>query len=365
MDLHDHPSSSGRRRRGRAAAAGYNPGYSHNTIESVLDIIADHDHEDFKTTNLLPLKDEGLLESIVSHVNTSRRGICPSPPEQTKVKVTRRRTYSKRRSRSPTHEPIKCRDSTWTSSVRSYLANKISKSQSRIQRLSDILEPVVLVPQTEKELDKFLLSVWGNEVAGPSFEIDPQTAIEIEELKEFYDKKMCELKQNHKLHLSKLEHLADTSCTAHRDWELTTAINDAKSKIKNFDRLRFDLKQQVAGTILEVIPESLVLGKRLSSKAASIMARWLKQHLNHPYPSAKQKQDLARRCAITVERVSTWFSGQRSKRRRKGKKKRRARSRSRGSRSRKGKRGRGKRGGKTKSKGMKRLVLRRIRVISG
>jgi hypothetical protein len=204
------------------------------------------------------------------------------------------------------------RNSTWVATIKSYLRNKSSKSPSRKRRLKQIYVEHVPAPQTEKALDKFLLSVWGNDVASPSYEVDPLTALEIEELKCFYEKKMSELKRNYKVHLSELAHLADTSCTAHKDKELIRAVDRAKSQIKLFDRLRFSLKEQVAATILDIIPESLLLCKRIPPKAASIMNRWYQQHTRHPYPSAKQKQDLAKKCAITIEQVSTWFTRQRA-----------------------------------------------------
>lgn len=213
--------------------------------------------------------------------------------------------------------------------------------------------PHVLPPQTEKELDKFLLSVWGNEVSGPSFDMDPQTALEIGEMKDFFDRKLCELKQNYKVHLSELAHLADTSCTAHPDRELVSAVSEAKSQIKCFDRLRFELKEQMAATILELAPESLILSKRLSPRAASSMNRWYLQHSHYPYPTAKQKQDLARKCAVSVEQVSNWFSRQRACTTRKRTRKRRVPSRARRTtagrrRRRRARRGKGRKRGRSK-----------------
>lgn len=351
----------------RRSRSGASSGHLHS-IESVLDILEDHDHDDFRATNQLPpLKDEGLLNSIVTHLKSSEQNLCPSPPDDSRLKVTRRKTYSRRQSPSPEPPPfMERRNSTWISTVRSYLSHKTSKSPSRNQRLAELYELYVPVPQTEKELDKFLLSVWGNDVTGPSFDMDPQTAMEIEELKFFYDRKLCELKQNYKVHLSELAHLADTSCTAHRDAELMRAVSEAKSKIKCFDRLRFSLKEEVAQTILELLPESLMLSKKLSPKATSIMTRWFKQHDHYPYPTPRQKEDLARKCAITVERVTNWFVKQRAGTAPTVRGKRRTQSRRRGKRRpRKAKRGKRKRGrAKAKRKGRKKgrnkLVIRHV-----
>lgn len=355
----------------------------------MLDILEDHDHDDFRTTNNLPpLKDEDVLQSIVTHLKSSEHNLCPSPPDESSLMITRRKTYSRRQSPSPAPprkrrrvssprkrrraqpRPKRRRDSTWVSNVRNYLSEKTSKSPSRKRRLSELYEPYVPVPQTEKELDKFLLGVWGNDVSGPSFETDPQTAQEIEELKSFYDKKLCELKQNHKIHLSELAHLADTSCTAHEDNELVMAVNEAKDKIKCFDRLRFSLKEQVAEAILELIPEGLMLSKKLSRKSAGLLTRWFKQHFKYPYPTRKQKEDLARKCAITVERVSNWFINQRASTIRRARRKQCPCTRSRGRGRRrskrkakqgKRKRGRAKRKGKGRKKGRRKLVIRHVR----
>lgn len=356
----------GRGRAGASRASKYPkyPGHIHS-IQSILDIL---EHDDYTNLPKIPLKDEGVLRSIVTHLKTSESNLCPSPPDHSRLKVTRRRTYKRKRSPSP-NSIMERRDSTWSSTIKSYLANKISKSQSREQRLTTLCEQAsAQVPQTEKELDKYLLSVWGNVLSGPSIDVDDEAAIEIEDLKYFYDRKLRELKQNYKVDLSELSHLASTSCTAHEDQELTEAVSEAKVKAKCFDRLRFALKEQMAKTILEILPESLMFGKRLSPWAVSVMTQWFKRHLHHPYPTAEQKEDLATKSAITVEQVSTWFSRKRAttpfKRsgvKRKGRSQRRRRILcGKGKRRGKGKRGKAKGKGK-KNKGKERLVVRHIR----
>ena len=217
------------------------------------------------------------------------------------------------------------------------------------------------VPQTEKELDKFLLSVWGNRHTGPNVEIDDgDAAAEIEELKLFYDRKLSELKRNYKVHLSELSHLADTSCTAHKDRELLEAIQEAKTRLKCFDRLRFDLKEQVAKTIVSILPESLVLSKKIPSKAVRILSEWFHRHMDYPYPTAKQKEVLASKCAVTPEQVSSWFG-----RRRTSSKPRSHRRQARNRRIKRPKRKLQKTGRRGKRSIKERLVIRRVRTLSG
>ena len=333
----------------RAPCPVHPPGHVHS-IDSVLDIL-EGDHA------LPPVHDHGVLESIVSNKACED---CQFEPE-TRVKVTRRTTYTTPtpcRSPCPDHWTImKRRNSTWADTIRRYLTRVTSKSPSRRRKLKEIYAHYhVPTPQTEKELDKFLLCVWGNPVCGPTVKLDQRTYLEIQELKDFYDTKLQELKQDYKVHLSQLAHLADTSCRSD-DRQLLKVVKEEKRKVKCFDRLRFNLKEQVAAAILQLIPESLSISKRVSCKAFRIMTRWYEEHAHHPYPTARQKQSLARRCAITVEQVSNWFSRERAWRRCP---KRCARSRRKRRRKRKRRCGcKGILNGKVRRKGKNEVIIRR------
>lgn len=331
-----------------------------HTIESILDILG---NDTFN--NLPPLRDEGVLESIVSHLKNSEKENCPSSPDCSELKVVRRRTYKRRPTPSP--DPMmERRNSTWTSTIRSYLNNKASKSlEKKKQELSQMsLVESSQVPQTEKELDKFLLFVWGNKHTGPNIEMDHDIAAEIEELERFYDRKLSELKQNYKVHLSELSHLADTSCTAHKDRELLAALHEAKTRLKCFDRLRFDLKEQVAKTIVSILPESVVLSKKIPSKAVRVMNEWFHRHMDYPYPTARQKEVLASKCAVTSKQVSNWFGRRRTSSKPKSRLRSRPlhRRRARNQRKKRPKRKLQRRG---KRSIKERLVIRRIRTLSG
>jgi len=43
----------------------------------------------------------------------------------------------------------------------------------------------------------------------------------------------------------------------------------------------------------------------------SILNQWFEEHSERPYPNKKQKEDLAKRCNITVKQVITWFNNKR------------------------------------------------------
>ena len=43
----------------------------------------------------------------------------------------------------------------------------------------------------------------------------------------------------------------------------------------------------------------------------SILDQWFEEHTERPYPNKKQKEDLAKRCNITVKQITTWFNNKR------------------------------------------------------
>ena len=51
--------------------------------------------------------------------------------------------------------------------------------------------------------------------------------------------------------------------------------------------------------------------KPLDTDAISILNKWFDEHGNRPYPNKKEKQDLARRCNMTINQLSTWFNNKR------------------------------------------------------
>ncbi|KAJ4427689.1 hypothetical protein ANN_25338 [Periplaneta americana] len=62
-------------------------------------------------------------------------------------------------------------------------------------------------------------------------------------------------------------------------------------------------------------PGSLKASKRkrrnFSKQASEILNEYFYSHLSNPYPSEEAKEELARKCGITVSQVSNWFGNKR------------------------------------------------------
>jgi len=47
------------------------------------------------------------------------------------------------------------------------------------------------------------------------------------------------------------------------------------------------------------------------SKATDILNKWFDDHSDKPYPTKKEKEELARRCNMSIKQLSTWFNNKR------------------------------------------------------
>ncbi|UYV65653.1 PBX1 [Cordylochernes scorpioides] len=51
--------------------------------------------------------------------------------------------------------------------------------------------------------------------------------------------------------------------------------------------------------------------RNFSKQATEILNEYFYSHLSNPYPSEEAKEELARKCGITVSQVSNWFGNKR------------------------------------------------------
>ncbi|KPM08721.1 homeobox protein extradenticle-like protein [Sarcoptes scabiei] len=51
--------------------------------------------------------------------------------------------------------------------------------------------------------------------------------------------------------------------------------------------------------------------RNFSKQATEILNEYFYSHLSNPYPSEEAKEELARKCSITVSQVSNWFGNKR------------------------------------------------------
>ncbi|XP_010137266.1 PREDICTED: pre-B-cell leukemia transcription factor 3-like, partial [Buceros rhinoceros silvestris] len=51
--------------------------------------------------------------------------------------------------------------------------------------------------------------------------------------------------------------------------------------------------------------------RNFSKQATEILNEYFYSHLSNPYPSEEAKEELAKKCSITVSQVSNWFGNKR------------------------------------------------------
>ena len=165
-----------------------------------------------------------------------------------------------------------------------------------------------VIPQTEQELNKFLRGVWGLR--------KDRTIPEVTKLKVFFVRKLKELTNYY------AEHTEETaSCTCAYDEQEDGCVNDyntLKEHVKNFEHLQFQLKELTADAIIRMYPKSLTIVafrdmRKLPDRALSYLEKWFLYNIKDPYPCAKDKEKIAKKCGITMRQVSNWFSSQRQK----------------------------------------------------
>nr|1PUF_B Chain B, Pre-B-cell leukemia transcription factor-1 [Homo sapiens] len=51
--------------------------------------------------------------------------------------------------------------------------------------------------------------------------------------------------------------------------------------------------------------------RNFNKQATEILNEYFYSHLSNPYPSEEAKEELAKKCGITVSQVSNWFGNKR------------------------------------------------------
>ena len=78
----------------------------------------------------------------------------------------------------------------------------------------------------------------------------------------------------------------------------------------------FSVSQQSDSSVHTSPPPGHQSKKRrpnLPSHAKSILSEWFQCHVDHPYPSQNEKQDLSLRTGLSIQKVDNWFINERSR----------------------------------------------------
>lgn len=83
---------------------------------------------------------------------------------------------------------------------------------------------------------------------------------------------------------------------------------------KKFNSIQVQLKQSTCEAVMILRSRFLDARRKrrnFSKQATEILNEYFYSHLSNPYPSEEAKEELARKCGITVSQVSNWFGNKR------------------------------------------------------
>ncbi|KRZ78617.1 Homeobox protein extradenticle, partial [Trichinella papuae] len=83
---------------------------------------------------------------------------------------------------------------------------------------------------------------------------------------------------------------------------------------KKFSAIQMQLKQSTCEAVMILRSRFLDARRKrrnFSKQATEVLNEYFYSHLSNPYPSEEAKEELARKCGITVSQVSNWFGNKR------------------------------------------------------
>ncbi|CAF4780077.1 unnamed protein product [Rotaria socialis] len=83
---------------------------------------------------------------------------------------------------------------------------------------------------------------------------------------------------------------------------------------KKFSSIQLQLKQSTCEAVMILRSRFLDARRKrrnFSKTATEVLNEYFYSHLSNPYPSEEAKEDLARKCSISVSQVSNWFGNKR------------------------------------------------------
>ncbi|XP_030853239.1 pre-B-cell leukemia transcription factor 1 isoform X3 [Strongylocentrotus purpuratus] len=149
----------------------------------------------------------------------------------------------------------------------------------------------------------------------------PENAIEHSD----YRAKLAQIRQIYHTELEKYEQQACNEFTTHvmnllREQSRTRPIAPKEIERmvsiihRKFNAIQVQLKQSTCEAVMILRSRFLDARRKrrnFSKQATEILNEYFYSHLSNPYPSEEAKEELARKCAITVAQVSNWFGNKR------------------------------------------------------
>merc|ERR1712121_471124 len=83
---------------------------------------------------------------------------------------------------------------------------------------------------------------------------------------------------------------------------------------RKFNSIQIQLKQSTCEAVMILRSRFLDARRKrrnFSKQASEILNEYFYSHLSNPYPSEEAKEELARKCSITVSQINNWFGNKR------------------------------------------------------
>ena len=139
-----------------------------------------------------------------------------------------------------------------------------------------------------------------------------------------YRAKLAQIRQSYHQELDKYEmhcnefttHVMSLLREQSRTRPITPQEIDRMVKIilNKFSGIQMQLKQSTCENVMLLRSRFLDARRKrrnFSKQASEILNEYFYSHLSNPYPSEEAKEELARKCGITVSQVSNWFGNKR------------------------------------------------------
>ncbi|XP_016327915.1 pre-B-cell leukemia transcription factor 1-like isoform X2 [Sinocyclocheilus anshuiensis] len=80
---------------------------------------------------------------------------------------------------------------------------------------------------------------------------------------------------------------------------------------RKFSTIQMQLKQSTCEAVMILRSRFLDARRNFNKQATEFLNEYFYSHLSNPYPSEEAKEELAKKCSITVSQVSNWFGNKR------------------------------------------------------
>ncbi|CAI5456769.1 unnamed protein product [Caenorhabditis angaria] len=160
---------------------------------------------------------------------------------------------------------------------------------------------------------KFPVAVINEQQHENDGDLERQYYEDIAKIKTELENKECGLRQDHQRALAQI-HLVLQGQKNYRPIDERDMINAQDGINRRFEKTRQTVRGEAATKILMLrrdIEQMCRKRKNFDKQTTEILQRWFNEHISHPYPTDKEKEDLAKQCGIKLSQVNNWFGNQR------------------------------------------------------